>query len=88
MRFGFMASKVSVLINFSKKDIEQIDKLVKNGFYASRTEAVRDSVRERVKELSGKKKTGLSFEKEDDLEKALEEYINDDPNLKLKKLGF
>lgn len=83
-----MASKVSVLINFSKKDIEQIDKLVKNGFYASRTEAVRDSVRERVKELSGKKKTGLSFEKEDDLEKALEEYINDDPSEKLKKLGF
>ena len=83
-----MVSKVSVLINFSKKDIEQIDKLVKNGFYASRTEAVRDSVRERVKELSGKKKTGLSFEKEDDLEKALEEYINDDPTTRLKKLGF
>lgn len=83
-----MASKVSVLINFSRKDIEQIDKLVKNGFYASRTEAVRDAVRLRVEELSGKKKKGLNYEKEDELEKALEEYINDDPSSRLKKLGF
>jgi len=83
-----MASKVSVLINFSKKDLEQIDKLVKNGFYASRTEAVRDAVRERIKELSGKTKKGLVFEKDDELEKALEEYINDDPSSRLKKLGF
>ena len=82
-----MALKVSVLINFSKKDIEQIDKLVKNGFYASRTEAVRDAVRLRVDELKGKKKS-LSIEKEDVLEKALEEYINDDPSSRLKKLGF
>ncbi len=83
-----MNSKISVLINFSKKDIEKIDKLVKNGFYASRTEAVRDAVRLRIEELSGKTKKGLSFEKEDELEKALEEYINDDPSAKLKKLGF
>lgn len=83
-----MPSKISVLINFSKKDIEHIDKLVKNGFYASRTEAVRDAVRLRIDELSGKTKKGLNYEKEDELEKALEEYINDDPSLKLKKLGF
>ena len=83
-----MVSKVSVLINFSKKDIEQIDKLVQNGFYASRTEAVRDAVRLRVEELKGKKKSGLTFEKNDVLEKALEEYINDDPTTRLKKLGF
>ncbi len=83
-----MALKVSVLINFSKKDIEQIDKLVKNGFYASRTEAVRDAVRLRTQELSGKKKSGLSYEKDDALEKALEEYINDDPTARLKKLGL
>ena len=83
-----MASKISVLINFSKKDIEEIDKLVKKGFYASRTEAVRDSVRQRIDDMSGKKKSGLAFEKEDVLEKALEEYINDDPSARLKKLGF
>ena len=83
-----MNKKFSVLINFSKKDIEQIDKLVQNGFYASRTEAVRDAVRLRVEELKGKKKSGLSYEKEDVLEKALEEYINDDPSSRLKKLGF
>jgi len=83
-----MTSKISVLINFSKKDIEQIDKLVKNGFYASRTEAVRDAVRLRVDELKGKKKSGLDYEKDDELEKALETYINDDPTLRLRKLGF
>ncbi|MFH1695759.1 MAG: ribbon-helix-helix domain-containing protein [Candidatus Micrarchaeota archaeon] len=83
-----MNKKFSVLINFSKKDIEEIDKLLKNGFYASRTEAVRDAVRLRIQELSGKKKSGLNYEREDDLEKALEEYINDDPSAKLKKLGF
>ncbi len=82
-----MATKISVLINFSKKDIEEIDKLVKNGFYASRTEAVRDAVRIRVKELGSKKKN-ITPEKEDLLEKALEEYINDDPSLRLKKLGL
>ena len=83
-----MNQKFSVLINFSKKDIEEIDKLLKKGFYSSRTEAVRDAVRLRVQELSGKSKKGLSYEKEDELEKALEEYINDDPIKKLKKLGF
>ncbi len=83
-----MASKIGVLINFSKKDIQEIDKLVKNGFYSSRTEAVRDSVRQRIQELSGKTKKGLSYDKDDKLEKALEEYINDDPSTRLKKLGF
>jgi Arc/MetJ-type ribon-helix-helix transcriptional regulator len=82
-----MKQKISVLINFSKKDIEEIDKLVKKGFYASRTEAVRDAVRLRIEELKGKKRS-LSYEKEDELEKALEEYINDDPTLRLKKLGL
>ncbi|MFH1895544.1 MAG: ribbon-helix-helix domain-containing protein [archaeon] len=83
-----MASRISVLINFSKKDIEEIDKLVKKGFYASRTEAVRDSVRLRIEDMSGKKKSGLAYEKDDELEKALEEYINDDPIARLKKLGL
>jgi Arc/MetJ-type ribon-helix-helix transcriptional regulator len=83
-----MNKKFSVLINFSRKDIEEIDKLLKNGFYASRIEAVRDAVRLRIQELSGKNKKGLTFEKDDNLEKALEEYINDDPSARLKRLGF
>jgi Arc/MetJ-type ribon-helix-helix transcriptional regulator len=40
-----MGKMKRVLINLTEKQLEELDKLVKEGFYGSRTEAVREAVR-------------------------------------------
>jgi len=81
-----MASTVPVLIHFSKKDVVKIDKLVKDGFYASRTEAVRDAVRTKIEELTKEDKV-IKKVTEDEVEKALREYIEENPHDRLRKIG-
>ncbi len=39
---------IPVQIRFTKKIIEQIDKLVEEGFYSNRSEAIRDATRRLV----------------------------------------
>ena len=34
-----------ILVNLTEKQLEEVDELVKEGFYTSRAEAIRDSVR-------------------------------------------
>ena len=85
-----MPSKESVpiLVHFPKKVIASVDKLVRMGHYASRTEAIRDAVRIRINilESGGEKLTENDADKR--LEQVLEDYINDDPHKRLKKLGL
>ena len=40
----------TVQIRLTEKQIKNIDKLVKNGIYPSRSEAIRDSVRKLIKD--------------------------------------
>lgn len=79
---------IPVLINFSKQDLVRIDKIVKEGFYASRTEAVRDAVRFRIDELLTGTRKGLKKTPRDELEQALADYVNEDPHDRLRKLGL
>ena len=85
-----MGKTVPILIHFSKKDIEELDKVIKAGHYASRSEALRDALKRRIIEL----KTGRSAEGEKrkpnqrEIEKYLEEYINEDPYKRLKEMGL
>lgn len=79
---------VPILVHFPKKIITSVDKLVKMGHYASRTEAIRDAVRIRINilETGGEKLSENDADKK--LEQILEEYINDDPHQRLRKLGL
>ncbi|MDO8537426.1 MAG: ribbon-helix-helix domain-containing protein [archaeon] len=85
-----MVSKdsVPILVHFPKKVIASVDKLVRTGHYASRTEAIRDAVRIRINilESGGEKLTENDADKK--LEQILEDYINDDPHKRLRKLGL
>ncbi|MEW6294726.1 MAG: hypothetical protein AB1467_00320 [Candidatus Diapherotrites archaeon] len=86
-----MSQVKAVLINFSKQDLAKIDKMVKEGFYASRTEFVRSAVRNHIQEHSGlgkEKGPGLQRISSNDLDKALIDYINEDPHERLRKLGL
>lgn len=84
-----MSQVKAVLINFSKQDLAKIDKMVKEGFYASRTEFVRAAVRNQIQELSNpKKEPGLQRLASNELDKALIDYINEDPHERLRKLGL
>jgi Arc/MetJ-type ribon-helix-helix transcriptional regulator len=83
-----MAKKtVPILVHFSKRDIDKIDKLVKDGFYASRTEAIRDAVRSKIEQLLLEDKS-LNLLNERKIEKFLKEYIEEDPHERLKKIGL
>jgi len=75
-------------VHFPKRVIASVDKLVKSGHYASRTEAIRDAVRIRINilESGGVKLTETEADKK--LETILEEYINEDPHKRLRKLGL
>lgn len=80
------------MIHFSKKDIAELDSIVKAGHYASRSEALRDALRKRLAEIkSGKQAAGENESKKpnkQELEKYLEEYINEDPYKRLKEMGL
>jgi Arc/MetJ-type ribon-helix-helix transcriptional regulator len=48
-----------ILVNLTEKQLEELDNLVKKGFYSSRAEAIRDCVRmlvetKKVKEIEEK----------------------------------
>ena len=82
-----MAETKPILIHFSKNDLRKIDKLVKDGFYASRTEAVRDAVRKMLTEFGADKKV-IEKIAENEVDKAIQEWIEEDPRERLKKLGL
>ena len=82
-----MAETKPILIHFSTNDLKKIDKLVKDGFYASRTEAVRDAVRKMLTEFSDDKRVMHKIA-EDEVDKAIREWIEEDPRDRLKKLGL
>lgn len=88
-----MAKKVPILIHFSKKDIDELDRVIKIGHYASRSEAMRDALKRRLNELKGGEHGGqreADRRRPDkrDVEKYLEEYINEDPYKRLKQMGL
>jgi Arc/MetJ-type ribon-helix-helix transcriptional regulator len=78
---------IAILVHFPKKDVERIDRLVKEGFYASRTEAIRDAVRQRITELE-REESDFKTMAEEKLEKMFKEYIEEDPHERLRKLGL
>ncbi|MDD5181684.1 MAG: ribbon-helix-helix domain-containing protein [Candidatus Nanoarchaeia archaeon] len=62
-----MADTVQVLTHYPKQLIKELDELVAKGHYASRTDALRDSVRMLVRTQRGimqTDKTGLELQKE------------------------
>jgi Arc/MetJ-type ribon-helix-helix transcriptional regulator len=88
-----MGKTVPILIHFSKKDIEELDKIVKEGHYASRSEALRDSLKRRLSEIRNVKsnsETEAERKKpsKKDIEEYLAEYINEDPYKRLKEMGL
>ncbi len=82
-----MAQTTPILIHFSRKDIKRIDALVKKGFYASRTEAVRDAVRQKL-DLLEKEEDVLENIADKRLDEMFKEYIEEDPQKRLRKLGL
>ncbi len=78
---------VPILIHFSKNDLKKIDRLVKEGFYASRTEAVRDAVRRMIEELSREEKI-IKRVTDEEVDRTLKEWIEENPYERLKRLGF
>lgn len=87
-----MGKTVPILIHFSKKDIAELDKIVKAGHYASRSEALRDALKRRLAELKSGKQPDSNREQQKpsqkEVEKYLEEYINEDPYKRLKEMGL
>ena len=72
-----MADTVQVLTHYPKQLIKELDELVKKGHYASRTDALRDSVRLLVRMQRGMvqtEKTGLELQKEGN-RKMREHYL-------------
>ena len=87
-----MGKTVPILIHFSKKDIAELDAIVKAGHYASRSEALRDALKRRLLEIKTGKSAADAKEQQKpnprELEKYLEDYINEDPYERLKKMGL
>jgi Arc/MetJ-type ribon-helix-helix transcriptional regulator len=72
-----MADTVQVLTHYPKQLIKELDELVARGQYASRTDALRDSVRMLVRTQRGiiqTDKTGLELQKEGN-KKMREHYL-------------
>jgi Arc/MetJ-type ribon-helix-helix transcriptional regulator len=72
-----MANTVQVLTHYPKQLIKELDELVDRGQYASRTDALRDSVRMLVRTQRGiiqTDKTGLELQKEGN-RKMREHYL-------------
>jgi|GEM_PF-6088922 len=62
-----MAETVQVLTRYPKGLLKEIDKLVKQGLYSSRSDALRDAARILIRMQRGvirTKKTGLKLQKE------------------------
>jgi Arc/MetJ-type ribon-helix-helix transcriptional regulator len=72
-----MADTVQVLTHYPRQLIKELDELVDKGQYASRTDALRDSVRLLVRMQRGiiqTEKTGLELQKEGN-KKMREHYL-------------